>query len=193
ARAARAAAAGAALVKVGFAGVSSARRAARLAAAAVRGAGQSGVILVAYADASRVGALPPAELMRVASGAGARGVLLDTARKNGPSLLALLDHDALRRWVADARAAGLLVALAGKLAPADLPTVRELGADVAGVRGAACEGGRAGTVSAARVRELRALLDAPLDAPLDTRPGAALSAPLRRLRGLEARAAAPRE
>ena len=41
--------------------------------------------------------------------------------------------------------------LAGKLAADDLPFVRDTGADVAGVRGAACEGGRTGRVSADKV------------------------------------------
>ena len=42
--------------------------------------------------------------------------------------------------------------------PDDLKRARRLGADIVGVRGSACEGGREGTVSAARVRALRAAL-----------------------------------
>jgi uncharacterized protein (UPF0264 family) len=51
-----------------------------------------------------------------------------------------------------ARQAGLFVALAGKLDAADLPAMAALGADLAGVRGAACAGGRTGRVTAERVR-----------------------------------------
>ena len=39
---------------------------------------------------------------------------------------------------------------------ADLAMVCECGADIAGVRGAACEGGRSGRVTADRVRLLKA-------------------------------------
>ena len=96
---------GAALVKVGFAGVASADRVATLTTAAVRGAsavgdGNGGVVAVAYADAER----------------------------------------------------------AASLATADLPFVRDAGADIAGVRGAACDGGRTGRVAADRVRLLRQAL-----------------------------------
>jgi (5-formylfuran-3-yl)methyl phosphate synthase len=156
------AAAGSALVKVGFAGIASASRIARLADAAQRGvrsggAGDCGVILVAYADATRATNLTPAALVDLAARAGVRGVLLDTADKRGPGLRALIAPGALAAWVARAHQRGLLVALAGKLAPDDLPVVRDSGADVAGVRGAACEGGRTGRVSAERVRMLRSL------------------------------------
>lgn len=159
-RAARdAAAAGAAYVKFGFAGVRDARRAAALLGAAVRGAAEGGgacVIAVAYADAGRVAALDPLAVVEAAACAGAHGALLDTARKEHGGLFALRSRGELAAWVAEARAASLLVALAGRLSSGDLVAVRELGADIAGVRGAACVGGRGGRVSAALVRELRA-------------------------------------
>ncbi len=165
ARAFAVAEAGAALVKVGFAGVTDAARAAELGAAAVRGAasGGAGVVLVAYADAARVGSLEPGVLVAVAADAGARGVLLDTADKGGPGLLGCMTPAALAEWVAAARAAGLLVALAGRLTAEDVGVVRALRPDVVGVRGAVCDGGRSGTVSAARVRALR-LATTPTDA-----------------------------
>src|SRR2546430_14451662 len=63
-------------------------------------------------------------------------------------------------WVAAAHAAGLFAALAGGLCGPDLARARSLGADVVGVRGAACVGGRTGRVSRARVAALRALAEA---------------------------------
>jgi (5-formylfuran-3-yl)methyl phosphate synthase len=149
------AAAGATLVKVGFAGIASAGRAAALIAAAVRGASSegSGVVAVAYADAALVEGLTAADLMDAAA-VGAQGLLVDTADKHGPGLRGLVTPHALAALVADAHNAGLFVALAGKLTAADLPFVRDAGADIAGVRGAACEGGRNGRVTAQRVREL---------------------------------------
>jgi uncharacterized protein (UPF0264 family) len=154
------AAAGALFVKVGFAGIGSPARAMALTAAAVRGAGGSGVVAVAYADAAGAGSLSPAALLEVAARADARGLLLDTADKSGPGLCALQSPLVLARLVADAHAAGLFIAMAGKLEASDLPVVRDTGADIAGVRGAACLGGRTGVTSAERVRVLRAAMSA---------------------------------
>jgi uncharacterized protein (UPF0264 family) len=163
--AARAAAAqGVTFVKVGFAGIARERRARRLAAAARRGAGErTAVVLVAYADWRRAESLAPERLVAVAAEAGARGggVLLDTAYKEAP-LFALCRPVEAGAWVAAAHAAGLFAALAGSLSGADVVVARALGADLVGVRGAACAGGRrTGRVSRARVAELRALVHAP--------------------------------
>jgi len=149
---------GAALVKVGFAGIASGPAVRLLAEAAVRGArgGGAGVVLVAYADRVHEG-VSAAALLDVASSAGAAGVLLDTADKRGPRLTELLSPASLAAWAERAHRLSLTVALAGQLRVGDLPIVRQCGADVAGVRGAACTGGRGGAVEAARVR---ALLDA---------------------------------
>jgi uncharacterized protein (UPF0264 family) len=149
--------AGAQLVKVGFAGISSrARVNTLLRAAAAASAGRAGVIAAAYADHDRAASPSPYEILDAAATAGAIGILLDTADKNGPGLRSLMALASLASWVATAHDAGLLVALAGKLALDDLEFVREAGADVAGVRGAACDGGRAGHVVTDRVRRLLA-------------------------------------
>jgi uncharacterized protein (UPF0264 family) len=146
---------GARLVKVGFAGITDDDDARTLAEAAVKGArsGGAGVVLVAYAD-RQYEAVSPATLLDVASSAGAVGVLLDTADKRGPRLTELVSTAALTAWVERAHRRSLTVALAGRLLAGDLPIVRQCGADVAGVRGAACTGGRGGVVEAARVRAL---------------------------------------
>jgi len=172
-------AAGAAFVKIGFRGIVSNARVSALIRAACRGArvvgrrapavrdrvralgGElPGVIAVAYADAARVGAPPPPAIARMAAHAGAAGVLLDTADKDGPGLRALVDQRALIEWVADAHERQLLVAIAGRLTADDLTFARASGADIVGVRGAACEGGRAGRVTADRVGGLRMALNA---------------------------------
>ena len=158
------AAAGARFVKIGFAGIDSASRVAALIAAAVRGAamgsdGAASVVAVGYADADRVGSIRPESLVSVATRAGARGLLLDTADKSGPGLRGLMTPDRLASWVAAAHDAGVFVALAGKLIADDLAFVQDAGADIAGVRGAACEGGRTGRISANRVMLLRNLCE----------------------------------
>jgi uncharacterized protein (UPF0264 family) len=150
---------GAAFVKVGLWGVGTEAEAVGLLRA-VREAGSGAVVVAAaYADASRVAQAPlaPALLPRVARAAGVGVCLLDTAVKDGDGLLDWLSRDELASLVADAHAAGLQVALAGALRAEDLPVVRATGADIAGVRSAACsDGRRSGPLDAARVRALRA-------------------------------------
>jgi uncharacterized protein (UPF0264 family) len=159
---------GVGFVKIGFAGITDISRVERLLRAAVRGARATrpqpcGVIAVAYADTGRSTSVDATALVDVAARAGATGLLVDTAHKEGPGLLSLLSAATLTSWVARAHDAGLRVALAGKLSAEHLPVICETGADIAGVRGAACENGRTSRVAAARVRALR------LQLPLLTR------------------------
>jgi (5-formylfuran-3-yl)methyl phosphate synthase len=164
--------AGATLVKIGFGGIVSAERVESLIAAAVRGGSaaatvrlkpdttyEGGVVAVAYADAERVGSVSLFDLLEAAARGGAQGVLIDTADKRGPGLRRLVAPDVLGAWIATAHEYGLLVAVAGKLTADDLPIVRDLGANIAGVRGAACDEGRTGRVVADKVRVLRARCD----------------------------------
>jgi uncharacterized protein (UPF0264 family) len=114
------------------------------------------VIAVAYAD--DFSGLDLDQIAAIAAHAGAHGVLVDTMWKSGGSLLDRVPLTRLSAWIAEGRKRGLLVAVAGRL---DGPGVAQLatsGADIVGVRGAACDGGRTGRVSAARVRALRDLL-----------------------------------
>lgn len=146
-------------VKVGFAGITDLARVERLIAAAVRGARagpqRCGVVAVAYADTGRTSSVDATTLVNIAARAGASGVLLDTAQKHGPGLLGLVSPTSLQGWVALAHRAGLLAALAGKLTSGDLPVICETGADIVGVRGAACEDGRASSVAVEKIRTLR--------------------------------------
>jgi uncharacterized protein (UPF0264 family) len=164
--AAAAGALGAAFVKVGFRGGAATPAGVRqLAAAARRGAGDvTRVVLVAYADWRRVESLDPGAIITVAVETGAAGVLLDTVGKTA-SLFTLLDCSTVGRWVAAAHAVGLFAGLAGSLEGKDFALARALDADLVGVRGAACVGGRTGRVAASRVAALSALARAPLLPP----------------------------
>lgn len=156
---------GATYVKVGCAGVARPARAGAFLAAARRGAAlaplQAGLVAVAYADARRAGTVDAFALLDVAARAGAAGVLLDTALKDRGRLFELLTPDAVAAWVEAVHAASLFAALAGGLRGSDLVTAAEVGADISGVRGAACDGGRAGRVSRERVAALAALVRRP--------------------------------
>jgi len=152
--------AGAVFVKIGFAGIDTASRIEALVAAAVSGArsgdAQAGVVAVVYADADPASSVAFDGILSAAAHSGAEGILVDTADKDGPGLRQLVTAATLARWVGDARAAGLFMAVAGRLTTDDLVFVRDSGADIAGVRGAACDGGRTGRVSAEKVRLLTA-------------------------------------
>jgi (5-formylfuran-3-yl)methyl phosphate synthase len=159
-----AASSGATFVKVGLWGVSTEDDAIVLLRAVRDAVPGTVVVAAAYADARRVSHAPlaPELLPRVARAAGVGVCLLDTAVKDGRGLLEWLSADALTRLVAEAHAADLQVALAGALRADDLPVVRGNGADIAGVRSAACgDGRRSGSVEAARVSALRAACATP--------------------------------
>lgn len=173
--AAGAAACGADYVKVGLFGSARPEQALELLLAVRQAAAEANprtrLMAVAYADAARVGALPPRELPAIARRACAHGVMLDTAVKDGVSTLAALGEAGCAAFFAEARGLGLATALAGALGPADLPRVRLLGVDIVGVRGSACEGGRRGALSAVRIRALREAMNAPAHAsPALARP-----------------------
>ena len=143
---------GIAFVKIGFAAIDSRDRIAGLVAAAVRGARDVGVVAVFYADADP--GFTFVDLVTSAALGGAGGVLIDTADKRGPGLRQLITAATLNGYVTAAHDAGLFIAVAGKLTADDLGFSRESGADIAGVRGAACDAGRTGRVSPERVRLL---------------------------------------
>jgi uncharacterized protein (UPF0264 family) len=150
---------GATFVKVGLWGASTEADAVALLRA-VRDAVPGAVVVAgAYADARRVPHAPlaPELLPRVARAAGVEVCLLDTAIKDGRGLLDWLAPDALTALVDEAHELGLEVALAGALRAEDLPVVCATGADIAGVRSAACaDGRRTGSLDPSRVRALRA-------------------------------------
>jgi (5-formylfuran-3-yl)methyl phosphate synthase len=145
-------------LKLGFAGERSQVVVTSLVAAALDAAAALSarpiVVPVAYADHVSAGSPAPEVLLRAAMAAGARAFLIDTCVKDGRGLLAWIALDRLRALSADVRSAGLLLAIAGSLDAIALDRVAGL-ADVVGVRGAACRGGRGGAVDAVLVRRLR--------------------------------------
>jgi uncharacterized protein (UPF0264 family) len=154
---------GAAYVKVGLWGTSTTDQAVAVLRA-VRDAVDGGatVIAAAYADAARVsgGPLPPRVVVEAARRAGIGGCLLDTAVKDGRGLFEWLSPEAVEALVAAGHAAGLEMALAGALRAEDLSVVRATGADIAGVRAAACrDGRRTAPLDAERIERLRVVCE----------------------------------
>jgi (5-formylfuran-3-yl)methyl phosphate synthase len=156
---------GAAYVKVGLWGASTEDEAVAVLRAVREALGPDATVIAGgYADAERVPSrpLPPEGVVAAARLAGVGGCLLDTAVKDGRGLFAWRTPDALAALVAEGHAARLAMALAGALRAEDLPAVRATGADIAGVRSAACrDGRRAAPLDVERVGRLRALCAGP--------------------------------
>jgi hypothetical protein len=154
---------GAAYVKVGLWGTSTADEAVAVLRAMHEAVdGSATVIAAAYADAERVPGkpLPPRPVVAAAHRAGVGGCLLDTAVKDGRGLFEWLRPEELAALAAEAHAAGLEIALAGALRAEDLSLVRATGADIAGVRAAACRNGRrTARLDAERIARLRAVCE----------------------------------
>ena len=158
--------AGAAFAKLGpfCLGIRSAHRDWNADLAAVRGRFEAAAgrplpwAAVAYADARTASAPGPNAVLAAAAPAGCRAFLVDTFLKDGRGLFDHLGDEKVTALCAAAKARGLTVALAGSLRLEDFPRAIACGADVVAVRGAACDGGRAGRVSEAKVRALRETL-----------------------------------
>ena len=115
-----------------------------------------------FALVARMAASPaPDAVARIASRVGADGILLDTYGKDGRDLFHYVREPDLRAWIERGKAAGMVMALAGSLREPVLCRVAGMGADIVGVRAAACGGNRSGTVLEDRVRALKLALHDP--------------------------------
>jgi uncharacterized protein (UPF0264 family) len=114
------------------------------------------VVVSGYADAGRIGTVDPLLTPEIAPKAQADVAMIDTAIKDGKSLFTFLTMPQLRRFVDTTHSYGLKAALAGSLIKEDLPVIYNLGADVAGLRGAACTFSDRvnGRITKEKVREL---------------------------------------
>jgi (5-formylfuran-3-yl)methyl phosphate synthase len=117
-------------------------------------------VAVAYADAAVARAPDALAIIEAAAAGGATTILIDTFSKSGPGLVAVAGLDVVAGWVERAHASGLAVALAGRLTAADVAAVAALGADVVGVRSAACGGDRLGRVERGNVARIAGTLSA---------------------------------
>lgn len=153
AAAARVAATGVPLVKIGFAltpATGPDALAACLSALAPLARAHR-LIGVLFADLA-----PDLAVARAFARAGFAGVMLDTADKSAGGLRAHLDDRALGAFIAAARGHGLMSGLAGSLALADAAPLAALGPDYLGFRGALCAQGRTGALDPARLAAVRA-------------------------------------
>ncbi len=147
-------------IKVGLCGLKTPKEAVSLLQAVNRAAKECNpkvkVVAAGYADAKKIGVLDPMSVPEVAYKAQVDVAMIDTAIKDGKNLFDYLTAAQLREFVSTAHEFGLKAALAGSLRKQDLPVVYNVGADIAGLRSAACTdsdrvGGR---ITRKRVSEL---------------------------------------
>ncbi len=114
------------------------------------------VVITGYADAKKIGSINPLMVPKIASKAQADVAMIDTAIKDGSSLFNYLNEQQLSNFVNEANKFKLITALAGSLKKEELAKVYSLGADIAGVRGAACTFGDRikGQITRERVSEI---------------------------------------
>ncbi|WP_456472191.1 (5-formylfuran-3-yl)methyl phosphate synthase [Methanocaldococcus sp.] len=118
------------------------------------------VVAAGYADAYRVGAVDPLIIPKIAKDSGADVAMLDTAIKDGKTLFDFLSKEILEEFVNETHSYGLKCALAGSIKKEHIPILKEIGTDIVGVRGAACEKGdrNNGRIKSELVRELKNLI-----------------------------------
>ncbi|HTT09814.1 MAG TPA: (5-formylfuran-3-yl)methyl phosphate synthase [Burkholderiaceae bacterium] len=118
-------------------------------------------------------------LVATACAHGFRIVMVDTANKSGGSLFECVDHATLRRMLDIVHAAGARAGLAGSLRLGQVPALCSLQPDIAGFRGALCDGARTGRLDPEKVRRLRSALPRAEVIPAlpPERRGAAATAP----------------
>jgi uncharacterized protein (UPF0264 family) len=118
------------------------------------------VVVVAYADWRRARAPAPKDVCSFAVTHAAGAFLLDTWEKDRSTLLDWLPLPEVQHLAENCRAAGVPIALAGSLGPAEMQLLGPLGPAWFAVRGAVCAGRqREAAVDEEKVRQLTALLD----------------------------------
>lgn len=151
--AAKMAATGVDIIKIGFFGDSDPRRGIE----ALGAARAAPIRLVAVLMADRD---PDLTLLAELAAAGFEGAMLDTADKSSGGLTSALPFNRLADFVQAARGHGLLAGLAGSLKESDIAVLVDLDPDVMGFRGALCGAGRESALEPDRVASVRQKLDA---------------------------------
>ncbi len=112
------------------------------------------IIVVLFADCTYQHAL-----MSALKSAGIAGVMLDTANKNGKTLLDWCSDDQLTSFFKQMRMGDRMVGLAGSLQLCDVSQLKQYKPDYLGFRGGVCDSGqRQASLNPERIRELGKVL-----------------------------------
>jgi uncharacterized protein (UPF0264 family) len=112
-------------------------------------------VAVVYADWRAAQGPPPSDVLNLAIQNDCPALLIDTWDKSGGELFDHWPTDSLEIFLAKVRLHNIAVVLAGSLTGKSISRAARLAPDLVAVRTAACEGGRQGTVSENKVRELK--------------------------------------
>jgi len=118
----------------------------------------TGFVAVVYADGDAVAAPAAEAIVAEAIKLEARGVLVDTAVKDGRTVFDHWSPMQVRRFVEEVQSLGMLAVVGGGLTLTTIPQVVLSGADYVAVRGAACATDRTSKIDADRIRAIRQLL-----------------------------------
>ncbi|MFW9924590.1 MAG: (5-formylfuran-3-yl)methyl phosphate synthase [Candidatus Thorarchaeota archaeon] len=98
------------------------------------------IVASGYAEGTAIGSLPPEKIPQIASEANSDYVMLDTYDKTkGKTIFDLLSNNFLAKFIADAKAYKLGVALGGSINLTHLNQLQVLQPDIVGIRGAVCD------------------------------------------------------
>jgi uncharacterized protein (UPF0264 family) len=151
-------------IKIGLSGIQTIQKATDLLEniihAVKMGNSKTRVVIAGYGDYIRADSIEPQLVIQAAFATKADIVMLDTAIKDGKNLFAFQSHQQLEEFINNAHKHNLGVALAGSLQTQDLPTLKKLGADFVGLRGAACQNNNrdTGHITQERVKELAKII-----------------------------------
>jgi uncharacterized protein (UPF0264 family) len=98
-----------------------------------------GLIVAGYADSKRCGSISPFEFLP--SVHGAEFLMLDTAIKDGKSILDFVSLHDLQEFKEQTKSLGLKLIVAGSIRYPELGLIKDLRPDVLGFRGIVCEKG----------------------------------------------------
>jgi uncharacterized protein (UPF0264 family) len=116
-------------------------------------------VAVVYADWRAAQAPPPSDVLDLAIQNECSALLIDTWDKSAGSLFDHWSTDELETFLAEVRLHSIAVVLAGSLIDKSITQAARLAPDLVAVRTAACDGGRRGTVSENKVRELKSAIE----------------------------------
>ena len=112
-------------------------------------------VAVVYADWQAANSPEPNDVLLAGAERGCPALLIDTWNKSAGTLFDIWPTNDLRAFLERVRERQLAIVLAGSLTSENVARAVALEPDLVAVRGAACDAGRGGVVSAARVHALK--------------------------------------
>lgn len=117
------------------------------------------VVVAGYADFKRFGTIDPILIPEVAIESNADVAMVDTGIKDGKNLFDFMSRQQLEKFIEIGSKKGITIALAGSIKKEHIPELKEIGPDIIGLRGAACEANDRvnGKIRVELVKEIKSL------------------------------------